>query len=105
MTSATQLRETEIRRIHMVPENSVPAEFMQHYAPVSGDADRIREIGGVGESELDAAVRSVQQQYASNPQQLPPENVLRRQVLERLVLTRLQVQHNPVDERSHCRYS
>jgi peptidyl-prolyl cis-trans isomerase SurA len=44
------------------------------------------------QSELDAAVHSVQQQYASNPQQLPPENVLRRQVLERLVLTRLQVQ-------------
>jgi peptidyl-prolyl cis-trans isomerase SurA len=44
------------------------------------------------QSELDEAVRSVQQQYASNPGQLPPLDVLRRQVLDRLVLMRLQVQ-------------
>ncbi|PWK88577.1 peptidylprolyl isomerase [Fulvimonas soli] len=44
------------------------------------------------QSELDDAVRSIQQQYASNPGQLPPMDVLRRQVLDRLVLMRLQVQ-------------
>jgi peptidyl-prolyl cis-trans isomerase SurA len=44
------------------------------------------------QSELDEAVRSVQQQYASNPGQLPPQNVLERQVLDRLILMKLQVQ-------------
>ncbi|MGN2254477.1 peptidylprolyl isomerase [Frateuria sp. GZRe12] len=43
------------------------------------------------QSELDEAMRSVKQQYASNPGQLPPENVLKRQVLDRLVLMKLQV--------------
>ena len=42
-------------------------------------------------SELDRAVANVQAQYASNPGQLPPPDVLRRQVLERLVLVKLQV--------------
>lgn len=48
------------------------------------------------QSELDDAVRAVQQQYASNPGQLPPLNVLQRQVLDRLILMRLQV--NKADE-------
>jgi len=43
------------------------------------------------QSELNDAVRSVQQQYASHPGQLPPVDVLRRQVLDRLVLMKLQV--------------
>lgn len=43
------------------------------------------------QSELDRAVRNVTQQYASQPGQLPPQNVLERQVLERLILMKLQV--------------
>lgn len=43
------------------------------------------------QSELNEAVRSVQQQYASNPGQLPPANVLQKQVLDRLILMKLQV--------------
>jgi peptidyl-prolyl cis-trans isomerase SurA len=43
------------------------------------------------QSELDDAVRSVKQQYASSPGQLPPDDVLKRQVLDRLVLMKLQV--------------
>ena len=56
--------------------------------------DRIVAVvddGVILQSELDDAVRAVQQQYASNPGQLPPLNVLQRQVLERLILMRLQV--------------
>ncbi len=34
----------------------------------------------------------MQQQYASNPGQLPPMDVLQRQVLDRLILMKLQVQ-------------
>jgi peptidyl-prolyl cis-trans isomerase SurA len=43
-------------------------------------------------SELDLAVRSVLAQYADRRSQLPPQDVLERQVLERLVLLRLQLQ-------------
>jgi peptidyl-prolyl cis-trans isomerase SurA len=44
------------------------------------------------QSELNEAVRAVQQQYASQPGQLPPADVLQKQVLDRLVLNRLQIQ-------------
>lgn len=42
-------------------------------------------------SELERALRNIRAQYAGREDQLPPPNVLRRQVLERMVLTRLQV--------------
>ena len=44
------------------------------------------------QSELDAAVANVLNQYRANPQQLPPRNILERQVLESLIMLRLQVQ-------------
>jgi len=44
------------------------------------------------QSDLNDAVRSVQQQYAGHADQLPPMNVLQKQVLNRLILMRLQVQ-------------
>jgi peptidyl-prolyl cis-trans isomerase SurA len=43
------------------------------------------------QSELDAAVANVLSQYRANPQQLPPRDVLERQVLESLIMLRLQV--------------
>ncbi len=42
-------------------------------------------------SELDRAVNTILAQYASQPDQLPPRDVLERQVLDRLVLNRLQL--------------
>ena len=44
------------------------------------------------QSELNDAVAAIQQQYASQPGQLPPIDVLRKQVLDRLVLMKLQLQ-------------
>ncbi|QAU24082.1 peptidylprolyl isomerase [Dyella sp. M7H15-1] len=44
------------------------------------------------QSELNDAVATIQQQYASQPGQLPPIDVLRRQVLDRLILMKLQLQ-------------
>ncbi|MGA9335936.1 MAG: peptidylprolyl isomerase [Rudaea sp.] len=44
------------------------------------------------QSELDRAVQNVEQQYRNNPQQLPPHDALERQVLESLIMLRLQVQ-------------
>ncbi|GJM08700.1 MAG: chaperone SurA [Lysobacteraceae bacterium] len=43
-------------------------------------------------SELDQAVNSLRQQMAAQQQQLPPLDVVERQMLERLVLVRLQLQ-------------
>jgi len=43
------------------------------------------------QSELDRAQRNLVAQYAGRENQLPPPDVLRRQLLERLVLVRLQV--------------
>jgi peptidyl-prolyl cis-trans isomerase SurA len=44
------------------------------------------------QSELDRAEQNVRTQYASRQNQLPPEDVLRKQVLERLILARLGVE-------------
>ncbi len=43
------------------------------------------------QSELQRAVNNIKGQYAGREHQLPPQNVLERQVLERLVLVKLQV--------------
>ncbi|HMM65312.1 MAG TPA: peptidylprolyl isomerase [Dokdonella sp.] len=42
-------------------------------------------------SELDRQVGAIVAQYANNPQKLPPRAELERQVLERMVMTKLQV--------------
>lgn len=42
-------------------------------------------------SELDVAVANIANRFAQNPEQLPPRNVLERQVLERLIMIKLQV--------------
>lgn len=42
-------------------------------------------------SELEQAVGNIKAQYAKQAGQLPPENILERQVLERLILQRLQI--------------
>lgn len=44
------------------------------------------------ESELDQAIATVKQQFQSDPSKLPPEATLRKQVLDRLILQKLQVQ-------------
>ena len=43
------------------------------------------------QSELDRALANIKTQYAGRENQLPPDDVLSRQVLERLVLVKLQV--------------
>lgn len=43
------------------------------------------------QSELDRAVGQILAQYQRNPAQLPPRNLLEAQVLNRLIMTRLQV--------------
>ena len=43
-------------------------------------------------SELDEAITNIRAQFRGNETQLPPDEVLRKQVLERMTMTRLQVQ-------------
>ncbi|HEY6940188.1 peptidylprolyl isomerase [Dokdonella sp.] len=43
------------------------------------------------QSELDRQVAAVTAQFAKNPQQLPPHDVLERQLLDRLIMQKLQV--------------
>ncbi len=58
--------------------------------------DRIVAVvnqGVVTEQELDARMVSVAKQFAKAGKDLPPDNTLRRQVLERLISDSLQMQH------------
>ncbi|MEO8461329.1 MAG: peptidylprolyl isomerase [Dokdonella sp.] len=63
---------------------SLPTEALDRIVAVVDD-------DVVLQSELDRAVQNVTTQYARNPEQLPPRDVLEKQVLERLVMTKLQV--------------
>jgi peptidyl-prolyl cis-trans isomerase SurA len=57
--------------------------------------DRIVAVvneGVILQSDLNQAVQTVLQQYASRSNQLPPRKILERQVLQRLILMKLQVQ-------------
>lgn len=71
------------------------AQLLTPAAPASQPLDRVDAVVNddvILQSELDDAVHSVQQQYANQPGQLPPIDVLQKQVLDRLVLMKLQVQ-------------
>lgn len=57
--------------------------------PIDGIAAIVDE-DVILQSELERAVRNIAEQYADRTDQLPPEGVLRRQVLERLILVQLQ---------------
>lgn len=63
-------------------------------APATAQLDRIVAVVDddvILRSELDRAERNIRAQYAGHENQLPPEDALRKQVLERLVLARLQL--------------
>ncbi|MBQ4855312.1 peptidylprolyl isomerase [Rhodanobacter sp. B2A1Ga4] len=71
------------------------AQLLAPAAPAGQSLDRIVAVVNddvILQSELNDAVASVQQQYAGHTEQLPPMNVLQQQVLNRLVLMRLQIQ-------------
>ncbi|EIM02451.1 peptidylprolyl isomerase [Rhodanobacter thiooxydans] len=71
------------------------AQLLAPAAPADQPLDRIVAVVNddvILQSELNDAVASVQQQYAGRAGQLPPMNVLQQQVLNRLVLMRLQIQ-------------
>ncbi len=67
---------------------AVPA-IAQDVQPIDGIAAIVDE-DVILQSELERAVRNIVTQYAGRADQLPPGPVLRRQVLERLILVQLQ---------------
>lgn len=67
----------------------VPVQAQQ-LQPIDGIAAVVDE-DVILRNELDRAVNNILAQYAGRQEQLPPRDVLRRQVLERLVLIKLQV--------------
>ena len=72
---------------------AAPRASAQSTAPLE-PLDRIVAVvdeGVVLQSELDRDIRRVTAQYANNPQQLPPRDVLERQLLDGLILQKLQV--------------
>ncbi len=73
-----------------VASNSVLAQD-QPVSTVDGIAAIVDE-DVILNSEVQRAVENVKAQYVKQPGQLPPEDILRKQVLERLILLRLQVE-------------
>lgn len=69
---------------------TVPAQTTAQTTPIDGIA-AVVDDDVILRSELDRAERNVKSQYAGHESQLPPEDALRKQVLERLVLARLQL--------------
>ena len=65
-------------------------------APQTASVDRIVAVVDddvILKSELDRAELNVKQQYTGHTAQLPPEDVLQKQVLERLVTERVLLQY------------
>lgn len=69
---------------------TVPAQTTAQTTLIDGIA-AVVDDDVILRSELDRAERNVKSQYAGHESQLPPEDALRKQVLERLVLARLQL--------------
>ena len=73
----------------------LPASNARAQALVSNQLDSIVAVveeDVILRSELDTAVSNIMTQYADRASQLPPRDILEKQVLERLVLLRLQLQ-------------
>ncbi|MEO6155905.1 MAG: peptidylprolyl isomerase [Thermomonas sp.] len=66
------------------------AQSSSSIAPVDRIAAVVNE-DVILRSELDRALANIRSQYADKPNQLPPPDVLERQVMERLILMRLQL--------------
>ncbi len=77
-----------------LPAFAAPAFAQVGPAPQTAQIDRIVAVVDedvVLKSELDRAIANIKQQYAGHEDQLPPADVLQKQVLERLILVRLQL--------------
>ncbi len=90
---------TRLTRMAAVLAATALPAFAAHAADaLSTDGELLDRIvavvndGVVLESELDAQLRAIEARFRSEGNQLPPREVLRRQLLERLVVVRAQLQ-------------
>ena len=70
---------------------SAPLQVLAQEAQPSDRIAAVVDEDVILQSELQRAIANIKAQYAGRENQLPPEDVLSRQVLERLVLVKLQV--------------
>ena len=70
---------------------SVPLQVLAQEAQPLDRIAAVVDEDVILQSELQRAIANIKAQYAGRENQLPPEDVLSRQVLERLVLVKLQV--------------
>ncbi|MDO1529543.1 peptidylprolyl isomerase [Fulvimonas sp. R45] len=89
---ATALAATPFARAQLLPQAAAPGQGGTGQDQSLDRVVAVVEEDVILQSELDQAVAAVQQQYAQHPEQLPPIDVLRRQVLDRLILMKLQLQ-------------
>ena len=96
MIRSSTIRSSTIRSFRCVIAAGLLAASLSAFAqqtPVSQQLDRIAAVVDediILQSELDRAIINIRSQYAGREAQLPPGDVLQRQVLERLILIRLQ---------------
>ena len=80
--------------VSVAATNSVLAQTTPDLAPASTAVNSIVAVVDedvVLRTELETAVNNIKVQYAKQAGQLPPEAILERQVLDRLILQKLQV--------------
>ncbi|HIE1100070.1 peptidylprolyl isomerase [Stenotrophomonas maltophilia] len=70
---------------------SAPLQVLAQQAQALDRIAAVVDEDVILQSELQRAIANIKAQYAGRENQLPPEDVLSRQVLERLVLVKLQV--------------
>lgn len=92
-SSATRSSATAVRRFSALRPLLIAILAFAGAAQAQQRLDRIAAVVDeeiILQSELDRSVANIRSQYASRSDQLPPAEVLERQVLERLILIKLQ---------------
>ncbi len=85
---------TPLRSLFALLALTAPLTLLAQALPNQGTLDSIVAIveeDVVLRSELESTVDNVRRQFAEEPSQLPPAHILERQVLERLIMGRLQL--------------
>ncbi len=88
-------REPSLSRVFLIKFLLLIITVFSCYSTSAKELDRIVAVVNnhvITDTELTAKMREIQAQLARNQTTLPPDAVLRRQVLERLILTELQLQ-------------
>ena len=94
MMPKLRMRSIRLLQLALLPILLLAGGVSAQDAAAPQPVDRIAAVVNddvILRSELDRAIANIRAQYAGRENQLPPDEVLERQVLERLILLRLQV--------------